>query len=259
MTYRWLFLLLLIGAASAPGRAQQRSAESPAAPPQPPLLSTIPSPGAERPEPSQMSGFPLQVGDLAPGTVAIRVVRQGFGNNVVNHPVELQVTEGNRRTLQSTTDPAGRAVFTGLQIGETVVARTSVDGELLQSSIFQLPSQGGVRVALVAGIGASSGIPAAPAAPAPAADDRAQSWTVPAIFAVLGLGVWALGVRAYLHAKRRAPVRGTDARDALFDTLMGIEDDFEAGRLGREPYEQLRGRLIEQLVDIDLARLTRSA
>lgn len=101
-----------------------------------------------------MSGMPLQVGDLPPGTVAVRVIRRTFEQNVVNVPVELRVGTASV-ARSSVTDPEGRAVFPGLRVGDVVRTKAVVDGEALESQSFQLPPQGGVRLVLVAGVGAS--------------------------------------------------------------------------------------------------------
>jgi hypothetical protein len=116
----------------------------------PPILSTVPTPPLEAyADAGQMSGFPLQVGDLAPGEMTVRVIRRSFEENVVGQEVELLLvsSDGARR---ASTDAYGRAMFTGLPVGETVVARTLVDGETLESQPFALPSAGGVRLLLVA-------------------------------------------------------------------------------------------------------------
>jgi hypothetical protein len=105
-------------------------------------------------EPAQMSGLPLQVGDLRPGVVVVRVIRKSFAENIAGQTVELN-TPG--RILTSTTDAAGRAQFEGLRIGDTVHTTAVIDGETLQSQRFELPAQGGVRLVLVAGVGA--GVP----------------------------------------------------------------------------------------------------
>jgi hypothetical protein len=124
--------------------------------PAPPVLSTAASPGAMSVQPMQMSGQPLQVGDLPPGTVAVRVIRHSFANNVVGQPVELQVLGVNGLMLEEKTDSSGRATFTGIGVGRTVFARASVDGEPLMSQQFEMPDRGGVRLVLVAGNGAGA-------------------------------------------------------------------------------------------------------
>ncbi len=111
-------------------------------------------PAGAQPQPGSMSGLPLQVGDLPPGTVAVRVVRQPF-TNVVGQQVELRIgAEGRPRTASTGTD--GRAQFGGLAVGEHVMAVAIVDGERLESQLFQLPPRGGVRVLLLAGQGAGA-------------------------------------------------------------------------------------------------------
>lgn len=148
---------LVVGAcatlAAGPVDAQSGSASPVAG--QPPVLSTTPTPppGAQT-EPSQMSGMPLQVGDLPPGTVAVRVIRKTFEQDVVNVPVELRVGTASA-ALSAVTDPEGRAIFPGLRVGDVVRTKAVVDGETLESQSFQLPAQGGVRLVLVAGVGAS--------------------------------------------------------------------------------------------------------
>ena len=55
----------------------------------------------------------------------------------------------------ATTDDQGRAQFTGIAPGTMLTAEAVVDGETLRSQEFAVPSGGGVRVALVAGLGAA--------------------------------------------------------------------------------------------------------
>src|SRR5207344_742573 len=53
----------------------------------------------------------------------------------------------------ATTDAQGRAEFTGLPAGGTnALAEVTVDGEKLVSQPFAVPTSGGLRVILVAGI-----------------------------------------------------------------------------------------------------------
>src|SRR4051812_47315821 len=106
------------------------------------------------PDPKQMSGRPLPVGDLPVGTVTVRVVRGSMTNVVANQSVELS---GAGAPLTATTNAQGRAEFPGLRPGLTVQATTTVDGERLQSQQFTVPTSGGIRVALVATDPASKG------------------------------------------------------------------------------------------------------
>lgn len=142
---------------------------------------------AQMPDLSRMSGQPLPSGDLPAGTVSVRVVRGGMTNNVEGVDVELQ---GGPKTIVQKTDANGRAMFSGLLTSQPWRATTTVDGERLTSQEFTLPSAGGVRLLLVAGLkaggaagtgartgagaaagagdgGAGGGAVAAPAAPGP--------------------------------------------------------------------------------------------
>ena len=134
---------------------------------------------AQMPDVRQMSGVPLPVNDVAPGTVTVRVIRGSLANVVPGQDVELQVG-GASRTVK--TNDAGRAEFNGLAPGTRVKAMTVVDGERLESQQFDVPSTGGIRLMLVAAApaGASAppqrpaeNVPAGPAA-CPSADRRAS-------------------------------------------------------------------------------------
>jgi hypothetical protein len=102
---------------------------------------------AQMPDARQMSGVPLPVSDLPPGTVTVRVVRGAMTNVLPGQVVELT---GGATTLSAKTNDSGRAEFSGLQPGTRVKASTTVNGERLESQEFAVPTMGGVRVALVA-------------------------------------------------------------------------------------------------------------
>ena len=104
------------------------------------------------PDPSAIAGTPLPAPELATGTVTVRVVKERMGNNVADQDVTL-VSGPAKRTLK--TDAQGRAQFSGLTPGATVQATTIVDGETLTSQEFAVPGNGGIRVALIAGIAAA--------------------------------------------------------------------------------------------------------
>jgi hypothetical protein len=155
-------LALSVAGHGAPARAQQ------------------PPPGAQMPDAKQMSGIPLPVPDLAPGTVTVRVVRGSMANLVVDHPVELS---GGPSPVVARTNESGRAEFSGLRPGTRVTASTTVDGERLQSQEFAVPATGGVRVALVASAAPAAqppggGPPAAAAPPSPRGGPPARAGTV---------------------------------------------------------------------------------
>lgn len=144
-------------------------AQVPAAPADPPILSTVPTPqpGADT-TPHPMSGSPIQVGDLPPGVLAVRVVRQRFANNVAGQVVELIATSSGLVTTATTGDD-GRALFPALTVGDTVQASTMLDGERLETQLITMPALAGVRVMLVGGVGAAAGpassVDASPASP----------------------------------------------------------------------------------------------
>jgi hypothetical protein len=102
--------------------------------------------GAQMPDPRQMSGVPLPTGEIPAGTVTVRVIRGALTNIVPSHPVELvgQVQAAGK------TNEQGRAEFSGLTVGSTLKAVTTVDGERLESQEFTLPPNAGIRIMLVA-------------------------------------------------------------------------------------------------------------
>ena len=114
----------------------------------PPVLSTTPDPPAGSvPEAGQMSGLPLQVGDLAPGIVAVRVIRRNFSENVGNQTVELRVG-ATGRTVKAVTSSDGRAQFEPLAVGETVQVHAAVDRPIFwnrdhQRGAFDDPARDG--------------------------------------------------------------------------------------------------------------------
>jgi hypothetical protein len=108
------------------------------------------------PDVSQMSGVPLPTGDLPMGTVSVRVVRGDLTNNVANQIVELH---GGPGIQTATTDASGRARFDNQAPGATLHAVTIVDGQRLETQPFVVPDTGGVRVMLVAQVGAQAAAP----------------------------------------------------------------------------------------------------
>jgi hypothetical protein len=98
------------------------------------------------PNAREMSGVPLPVGDLAPGSVTVRVVRGSVANPLPNQAVELSGGASASRN----TNESGRAEFTGVAPGARVKAVAVVNGERLESQEFAVPATGGIRVMLVA-------------------------------------------------------------------------------------------------------------
>lgn len=103
----------------------------------------------EMPDPSLIHGRAIPASELGDGMVTVRVVREAIGNNIGGQQVQLTVSG---RTRTATTDEQGRAEFTNLPKGEEARAEATVDGEQLTSQPFRVPTTGGLRVILVAGI-----------------------------------------------------------------------------------------------------------
>jgi hypothetical protein len=103
--------------------------------------------GGQMPDPKQISGVPLPVADLPVGTVTARVIRGQLTNPLEGQTVELT---GAGETKKSTTDAQGRATFTSLTPGSHVKMAVTVGSEKIESQEFDVPSQGGTRVMLVA-------------------------------------------------------------------------------------------------------------
>lgn len=114
---------------------------------QPPGMGGGQGSGAQMPDAKQMSGVPLQAGDMAVGTVTVRVVRGSMANPLAGEPVELF---GGLSPVTMTTNETGRAEFTGLTPGMRVKAVATITGERLESQEFEVPAAGGMRVMLVA-------------------------------------------------------------------------------------------------------------
>ena len=101
----------------------------------------------QMPDPKEMSGIPRPVTDLQPGHVSVRLIRGQLSNNIQGHPVEMHA---GGKVLTVETDENGRAEFSGVAAGTTAKAVAVVDGERLESQEFPWPSDGGIRLMLVA-------------------------------------------------------------------------------------------------------------
>ena len=84
------------------------------------------------------------------GTVTVRVVREAIGNNAPGQ----QVQRDRRRARLDRQRPTSRAAPSSpiCRAGDERVAEVTVDGEELVSQPFAVPTSGGLRVILVAGI-----------------------------------------------------------------------------------------------------------
>jgi hypothetical protein len=131
------------------------------------LLMAVPaSAQVQMPDPSLIHGRALPGPELPTGTVTVRVVRESIGNDAPGQIVSVAI---GGRTVTATTDAMGRAEFSGLTAGQEARATVTVDGEALESQPFMVPSNGGLRVILVAGIAAAAERRAAEASKAAAA------------------------------------------------------------------------------------------
>lgn len=103
----------------------------------------------DMPDPALIHGRAIPASELGDGVVTVRVVREAIGNNVPGQQVVI-IIGGTKRT--ATTDDQGRAEFNNLPRGDDARAEVTVDGEPLVSQPFKVPTTGGLRVILVAGI-----------------------------------------------------------------------------------------------------------
>jgi len=101
----------------------------------------------QMPDPKTMSGIPRPVTDLPAGHVSVRLIRGQLSNNIQGHPVEMHA---GAKIVTEKTDENGRAEFSGITAGTNVRAVAVVDGERLESQEFPWPSDGGIRLMLVA-------------------------------------------------------------------------------------------------------------
>ena len=131
------------------------------------ILIAVPA-GAQlqMPDPSLIHGRALPGPELPTGTVTVRVVRESIGNDAPGQTVRVSI---GGKTVTATTDAMGRAEFNSLAVGQEARATATVDGEMLESQPFTVPSSGGLRVILVAGIAAAAERRAQEAAKAAAA------------------------------------------------------------------------------------------
>ena len=130
------------------------------------LILALAAMAQQMPDPSLINGKALPAPELMDATITVRVVRESIGNNISGQQVTL--TAGGR-SRNATTDDQGRAQFTNLPAGTEGRAETVVDGETLRSDPFTVPTKGGLRVIMVAGIAKAAERKAAEAAQALAA------------------------------------------------------------------------------------------
>lgn len=98
---------------------------------------------------SSAAGVPLVDGALPPGMLTIRLVRGGFAEDLAGQDVAVDVLGGKTETAR--TGPDGRAAIAHLPVGVQLRASAVVAGERLESELFDMPPDSGVRLLLVAG------------------------------------------------------------------------------------------------------------
>jgi hypothetical protein len=113
-----------------------------------------------------MNGKPLPDAGLAPGTVTVRVARKMPVNAVAGVEVTAIIKNpgGDLKKRAANTDASGRATFEGVGAGHEFRAEVTVDGETIKTSTFTMPTAGGIRTMLIAGLG-----------PAPAGDGEDEA------------------------------------------------------------------------------------
>src|SRR5437867_10350488 len=68
----------------------------------------------QMPDPKEMSGIPRPDGQMAAGSVSVRLIRGDLSNNITGHPVELHSGDNVQKM---NTDDAGRVECVGLTAG----------------------------------------------------------------------------------------------------------------------------------------------
>ena len=115
----------------------------------------------QMPDPSLIHGKALPAPELPDGH-GDRA--RGARGDWQRHPRSGGQSHGGGRTRTARTDAQGRAEFTGLPAAQEGRAAATVDGEALVSDPFTVPTGGGLRVILVAGIAKAAKRKAAEAA-----------------------------------------------------------------------------------------------
>ena len=112
----------------------------------------------QMPDPKQMSGIPRPVDDLPAGTVSVRMIRGQLSNNLDR----ASGADARRRKGAHREDrrERPRGVQGRFRPAAPVKASADVDGEHLESQEFPFPSQGGIRLMLVATDKAAAAKPA---------------------------------------------------------------------------------------------------
>ena len=139
--------------------------------------------GGGMPDLSRIVGRPLAVPGMPNGTVSVLVGRKMPVNTVKDVEVTalLKGANGESRKRVLKTDESGHALFEGMRPGDQFQAEVNVDGEHLQTEVFTLPAEGGLKTMLLSGVagggggGAPEGEAAGGGAPAAGGEQRAFS------------------------------------------------------------------------------------
>ncbi|HVU52847.1 MAG TPA: hypothetical protein VHL80_19330 [Polyangia bacterium] len=136
--------------------------------------------GGGMPNLRAIAGQPLPDRGMPAGTVSVRVARKIPANAVAGVEVAAIIKNagGDARKRTAKTDASGRVLFEGLAPGDEFHAEVTVDGELLQTQTFAVPSEGGVRTMLIAALPPASADDGAGAGEAPAAGGGQQPFAL---------------------------------------------------------------------------------
>src|ERR1700733_7316299 len=123
--------------------------------------------GSGMPNLAEIVGRPLPDSGMPPGTVSVRVARKMPSNGVAAAEVSAVIKNagGDLRRRTEKTDADGRAMFEGMAPGDEFHAEVTVDGELLKTETFTIPTVGGLRTMLIAALGTGGRPPAADGEP----------------------------------------------------------------------------------------------
>jgi hypothetical protein len=101
------------------------------------------------------AGMPLLDGELPPGVLTVRLIRGAFVENLSGEEISVDVSGGKRET--SVTGRDGRAQIAHLPIGVQLRVTALVSGERIESNVFEMPPDSGVRLLLIAEGGTQHG------------------------------------------------------------------------------------------------------
>jgi hypothetical protein len=96
---------------------------------------------------------PLFVQDLPVGTVSVRITRPSMADAIAGAQVTgTWIAKGGQaKSAVVKSGDDGRAIFTGVPVGSSFHAKTTIEGEDLATPEFEIPSEGGTRLLLIVG------------------------------------------------------------------------------------------------------------